>query len=55
MENHLSVSSARATATASLTMPGLTITTSPTDQASVDLGNVVSDVQGFPSPLCVGA
>ena len=55
MENHLSVSSARTTATASLTMPGLTITTSPTDQASVDLGNVVSDVQGFPSPLCVGA
>lgn len=55
MENHLSVSSARTTATASLTAPGLTITTSPTDQASVDQGNVVSDVQGLPSPLCVGA
>lgn len=55
IENHLSVASALATANASLTMPGLTITTSPTNQASVDQGNVVSDVQGSPSPQCVGA
>ncbi len=54
MEDHLNVSSARATATASLTMPGLTITTSPTSQASVDQGNVVSDVEGSPNPLCFG-
>ncbi len=54
MENHLSASSARATATGSLSMPNVTVTPSPTQQANVDQGNVVSDVQGFPSPLCVG-
>lgn len=55
MENHLSVDSARATGSVSLTMPGMTITPSPTDQASVDQGTVVSDIQGSPSPQCVGA
>jgi len=55
VEDHLMVSSARATSTVSLTMPGLTIATSPTDQANVDQGTDVSDVQGSPNPLCFGA
>jgi hypothetical protein len=55
MENHVSVESARATGSVSLTMPGMTITSSPTDQASVDQGRVVSDIQGTPTPQCVGA
>ncbi len=55
IENHLSVVSARTTASVSLTMPGLTITPSPTQQANVDQGNVVSDIQGSPNPLCFGA
>jgi hypothetical protein len=55
IESHLSVVSARSTATVSLTMPGQTITTSPTQNANVDEGNVVSDIQGSPSPLCFGA
>jgi len=56
MESHSSTSSARATATGSLSMPaGLVIAPSPTERASVDQGTVVSNVQGFPSPLCVGA
>ncbi len=55
MENHLSVKSALATASVSLTMPGLAIAPSPTRQANVDQGNVVSDIQGAPSPQCFGA
>jgi hypothetical protein len=55
IENHTSTSTAQATATGSLSMPGLVITPSPTERASVDQGNVVSNVQGSPSPLCVGA
>lgn len=55
MENHTTVSSARATATGSMSMPGLTVSPSPTDQANVDQGNVLSNIQGSPSALCVGA
>jgi hypothetical protein len=55
IENHTSTSSARATATGSLSMPGLAIAPSPSERATVDQGTVVSNVQGSPSPLCVGA
>jgi hypothetical protein len=54
MESHSSVSAARGTATGSLSMPGLTVTPSPTDQASVDQGTMVSDSQGSLSPACFG-
>ena len=53
-EFHINDTSARGTATSSITMPGITVTTSPTDQASVDQGTTVSDIQGVPSPLCFG-
>jgi hypothetical protein len=55
VEDHFKVSSAQATSTVSLTMPGMTITTSPTDQANIDQGTDVSDVHGSPDPLCFGA
>ena len=55
VEDHFKVSSVRATSTVSLTMPGLAIRTSPTDQANVDQGTDVSDIQGSPDPLCLGA
>jgi len=54
MESHSSVSTARGTATGSVSMPGLTVTPSPTDQASVDKGTIVSDIQGSLSPACFG-
>src|SRR5713101_969653 len=54
MESHSSVSAARGTATGSLSMPGLTVSPSPTDQASVDKGTIVSDLQGSLSPACFG-
>jgi hypothetical protein len=54
MENHIMDTSARATATGSVSMPGLTVTTSPTDQAGVDQGTVVSDTQGVPPLSCFG-
>ncbi len=54
MESHSSVSAARGTATGSLSMPGLTVSPSPTDQASVDKGTIVSDIQGSLSPACFG-
>lgn len=53
--NHISDTSARATATGSLTMPSVTVAPSPTVQANVDQGTVVSDIVGSPSPLCFGA
>lgn len=55
IQNHISDSSARATATGSLTMPSVTLAPSPTGQASVDQGTIVSDITGSPSPLCFGA
>jgi hypothetical protein len=55
IQNHISDSSARATATGSLSMPSVTVTPSPTEQANVDQGTIVSDVKGSPSPLCFGA
>ncbi|HWO92908.1 MAG TPA: hypothetical protein VNP53_13170 [Methylomirabilota bacterium] len=54
MESHSSVSAARGTATGSVSMPGLTVSPSPTDQASVDKGTIVSDIQGSLSPACFG-
>ena len=54
MESHSSVSTARGTATGSVSMPGLTVTPSPTDQASMDQGTNVSDIQGSLSPACFG-
>lgn len=54
MESQINATSARGTATSSISMPGITVTSSPTDQASVDQGRTVSDIQGVPSPLCFG-
>ena len=54
MESHSSVSAARGTATGSLSMPSLTVAPSPTDQANVDQGTIVSDSQGSLSPACFG-
>ncbi|HTE85457.1 MAG TPA: hypothetical protein VK821_12065 [Dehalococcoidia bacterium] len=54
MESHSSVSAAQGTATGSVSMPGLTVTPSPTDQDSVDQGTMVSDSQGTLSPACFG-
>ena len=54
MQNHIMDSSARATATGSVSMPGLTVTTPSTDQAGVDQGTAVSDIQGVPPLSCFG-
>ena len=54
IENHTNDSSARGTATATLTMPGIVVSLSPTESANIDQGTVISDIQGSPSPLCVG-
>lgn len=54
MESHINVTSVRGTATSSISMPGITVKTSPTDQASMDQGRTVSDIQGVPSLLCFG-
>jgi hypothetical protein len=54
METRSSVSIERGTATGSASMPTVTVTPPPTDQASVDRGTVVSDSQGSLSPACFG-
>ena len=54
VESHISQSLARGTATGSLSMPTVTVTPAPTDQANVDQGTIVSDSQGSLSPACFG-
>jgi len=54
METRSSVSIERGTATGSASMPTVTVTPPPTDQASVDQGTIVSDSQGSLSPACFG-
>ncbi len=54
MEDHIIDSAGRATAGASLSMPNVTVTASFTDQAGVDLGTLVTDIQGTPAPACFG-